>query len=207
MSRYCLVGRIRCSCFTHGWNLNFSLCRHISLQCRLDIYLTKNSRHISSNIDPLSFSLSKKFLLLFPYFFFSLLASHAINSFLYRLTLCWSDSHVGFHTTVTWPTQRSNGRRRTVSWYRSSEWQSPPPVFSVSDATTMPSYRHAGQGAEGVAPRYRVAASSLGPKTLKSFTILPLVALLWSLRRERFGYFRTEQMCLPFSWGPLLELC
>jgi hypothetical protein len=56
--------------------------------------------------------------------------------------------------------------------------KSPPPAFSVSYATTMPSYRLAGQGAEGVSPRYGVAASSLGPKTLKTFTVLPLVALL-----------------------------
>jgi len=66
------------------------------------------------------------------------------------------------------------------------QWgESPPPVFSVSYATTMPS----GQGEKGVPPRYQAAATPLGPKTLKSFIVLPLVALFWSLRRERFGYF------------------
>jgi len=83
------------------------------------------------------------------------------------------------------------------------QWgESPPPVFSVSYATTMPS----GQGEKGVPPRYQAAATPLGPKTLKSFIVLPLVALFWSLRRERFGYFLTDQMCLTFSWGPLREM-
>lgn len=55
--------------------------------------------------------------------------------------------------------------------------ESPPPVFSVSYATTMPSYHLAGKGEKGVPPSYRVAATPLGPNTLKSFTVLRLVAL------------------------------
>lgn len=153
-----------------------------SLQCRLDIYLTKNSRHISSNIDPLSFSQQKNSTI-YPYF--SLLASHTINSFLYRLTLCWSDSHVGFHATLTWPTQRSNGRRRTVSCYRSS-------VKRVSASCIQLQLCHdnaIGAGRKGSSTTLRSSSNPIGPENVKKFYCITFSCLVLKPQTAAFWIF------------------
>lgn len=53
--------------------------------------------------------------------------------------------------------------------------------------TAMPLVRRAGHGAEGFSPRCYVAASSLGPKTLKSFTVFRFSCLV---PEHQTGIFR-----------------
>lgn len=138
-----------------------------SVQCRLDIYLTKNSRHISSNIDPLSFWQQKNFY--YISIFLSLLASHSINSFPYRLTLCWSDSHVGFHATLTWPTQRSNGRRRTVSCYRSSVRRVSASCIQCQLCYDNAIVSSSGAGSKGSSTTLACSSNPIGPENVKKF--------------------------------------
>lgn len=156
-----------------------------SLQCRLDIYLTKNSRHISSNIDPLSHS--KKFY--YISIFLSLLASHTINSFLYRLTLCWSDSHVGFYATLTWPTQRSNGRRRTVSSYRSSVRRVSASCFQCQLCYDNATVSSGGEGSEGSCTTLPCSSNPIGPENVKKFYCITFSCLVLKPQTGAFWIF------------------